>query len=62
MGRTEELKEGSAYADYDADGVLLGVELLGPCEIAVLDRIADRESEPVREFLKTSVPRRLILA
>jgi hypothetical protein len=29
---TQELCEGSAFADYAADGLLLGVELLGPWE------------------------------
>jgi uncharacterized protein YuzE len=62
VAETKEIKEGSAYADYDADGVLLGIELLGPCEVAVLDRIADNEPEPVRQFLKSSVPRGLVLA
>jgi uncharacterized protein YuzE len=59
---TKEIKEGLAYADYDANGLLLGIELLGPCELAVLDSLADKEPEPVRRFLKNSVPRGLVPA
>jgi hypothetical protein len=62
VAETRELKEGLAYADYDGEGVLLGVELLGPCEVEVLDRIADQEPEPVQRFLKGSVPRGLVPA
>lgn len=62
VAQTKELKEGLLYADYDADGLLLGIELLGPCEAEVLDRIADGEPEPVRRFLKGSVPRGLVPA
>jgi uncharacterized protein YuzE len=57
---TKELEEGIAYADYDADGSLLGIELLGPCDVAVLDRIADNEPEPVKGFLRSSPPRGLV--
>jgi hypothetical protein len=59
---TREIKEGIVYADYDAQDALLGVELLGPCEIAVLDGIAVNEPEPVRDFLKTSPPCGMLLA
>ena len=57
--RTEEVKEGYAYADYDADGLLLGIELLGPCEVAVLESLAEGESEPVKRFLRGGLPREL---
>jgi hypothetical protein len=62
VARTKEIKEGLAYADYDAEGVLLGIELLGPCDVKELDGIADNEPEPVRGFLKKSVPRGLVPA
>jgi hypothetical protein len=57
---TREIAEGVAYADYNSEGLLLGVELLGPCDAGVLDRVADAEPEPVRAFLKESPPRGLI--
>ncbi len=59
---TKEVKEGVVYADYDAHGLLLGVELLAPCEVEVLDRIAQREPESVRRFLTGSAPRGLVPA
>jgi uncharacterized protein YuzE len=59
---TKEMKEGVAYADYDAHGLLLGVELLAACEVEVLDRIAQREPESVRRFLTGSAPRGLVPA
>ena len=36
--RRVELLAGVAYADYDAGGQLLGVELLGLCEVDVPER------------------------
>jgi hypothetical protein len=59
---THEVAEGRAFADYDAQGLLLGIELLAPCEVAVLDRIAEREPEPVRRFVRGSPPRELVSA
>ncbi len=44
-------------ADYDPNGHLLGIEILAPCEIAVLDKIARRESKPIKNFLRNSIPR-----
>jgi hypothetical protein len=41
--------------------MLLGVELLGPCEAEVLDGVADKEPEPVRGFLVNSPPRGMVL-
>jgi uncharacterized protein YuzE len=61
VAETREISEGRAFADYDASGMLLGIELLGPCEAAVLDQIAAQEPEPVRQFVKGSAPRELIL-
>jgi hypothetical protein len=62
VARTEEVEPGVAYADYDGNGLLLGIELLGPCQTAVLDRVAQGEAEPVRAFLSDVIPRGLIAA
>ena len=59
---TREVKEGGAFADYDANGVLLGVELLAPCEVEVLEGIAAQEPEPVKRFLRGGAPRELVPA
>jgi uncharacterized protein YuzE len=58
---TVELADGRANADYDSEGNLLGVELLAPCDITVLDSIAKEEDEPVRRFFRSSPPRSLVL-
>ena len=57
VDETREFADGNVLADYDADGVLLSVEVLGPCQVQILtDKVARRESEEVREFLKNSLP------
>src|SRR5437870_3748254 len=57
---TREVSEGCAFADYDGVGMLLGIELLAPCSVAVLDQIAATEPEPVKRFLRGSPPRELV--
>ena len=45
----QEISDGVVYADYDAAGMLLGVEMLGPCATEVLGGVADKEApSPVR--------------
>jgi uncharacterized protein YuzE len=62
VARTKEIKEGVVYADYDASGRLLGIELLGPCDVSVLDKIAEREPRPIKQFLANGAPRELVVA
>lgn len=59
---TREVVEGRAFADYDAAGLLLGVELLAPCAVDVLDRIAATEPEAIRQFLRGGPPPALVSA
>jgi uncharacterized protein YuzE len=59
---TREYAAGRALADYDRKGKLLGVELLGPCEVAVLDKISRNEPAPIKTFLRGSIPRQMALA
>jgi uncharacterized protein YuzE len=59
---TKELVDGTAYADYDRHGALLGIELLGPCKVAVLDRRINTEPASVRRFVKRSMPRQMAIA
>jgi uncharacterized protein YuzE len=60
--RVRELAEGNAFANYDSQGRLIGIELLGPCEVTVLDRIARREPQPVKNFLRKTIPREMAIA
>jgi len=59
---TREILEGVAFADYGEEGCLLGVEFLAPCEVAVLDRLAESEPEPIRGFLRQGVRRRMLVS
>jgi hypothetical protein len=59
---TKEISEGIAFADYGADGILLGIELLAPCGVELLDRISEKEAEPVRRFLQRGVRKEMIRA
>jgi uncharacterized protein YuzE len=64
-GKAAVVKEraaGSVFVNYDKYGEILGVELLAPCEITVLDRITRREPRQVRNFFRQSVPRQMAIA
>jgi uncharacterized protein YuzE len=58
--QVKEFAEGRAFADYDRKGQLLGIELLAPCEIKVLDRIASKEPIAIKNFLRGSAPREMV--
>ena len=57
---TREVSEGTAFADYAKNGWLLGLELLGPCKVTVLDKLAKKEPQPIKRFLLGSPPRELV--
>jgi Protein of unknown function (DUF2283) len=59
---TKEVVEGVAFADYGEEGFLLGVEFLSPCEVGVLDRLAEKEPEPIRGFLRHGVRQRMLVS
>jgi uncharacterized protein YuzE len=52
--RVEEFADGAAFADFDKQGRLLGIELLAPCEIALLESIA--KNPRAKRFVRESVP------
>src|SRR5687767_14646266 len=62
VSETKEISEGVAFADYGADGALLGIELLAPCQVSVLDRVSEHEPEPVRRFLRGGLRKEMIFA
>ena len=62
VAQTTEVSEGVAFADYGPDGLLLGIELLAPCAVEILDRISEKEPEPVRHFLRRGVRKEMICA
>jgi hypothetical protein len=62
VAQTKEISEGVAYADYGADGCLLGIELLAPCRAELLDHVSEKETEPVRSFLRRGVRKAMFVA
>jgi hypothetical protein len=60
--RVRELVSGKAFANYSARGRLLGIELLAPCKVKVLETIANKEPTEVKVFLRTSIPRAMAVA
>lgn len=59
---TKEVFDGKAFADYDEDGNLIGVELIAPCKVEVWDKIIRKEPKPIKNFIRGAMPRDLILA
>src|SRR3954453_3076918 len=56
VAETREIEKGVAFADYDPEGTLLGVELLAPCPLPVLDRLPPGEAPPPPRFLPRGRP------
>jgi uncharacterized protein YuzE len=56
---TKEVLGGKVFADYNSKGELLGVEMLGPCEVKVLDQITEVPRE--RQFILSHTPRAMLL-
>ena len=68
-GRVRETREfagGKAYADYDVHGHLIGIEILEPCRVSIVDKIAEDEPKELRKlakkFMKDSTPSVMIAA
>jgi len=63
---TREFADGAAFADYDKNGYLLGIELLAPCSIAVVDQLAANEPvanrRRVKRFMRSVGPREFLAA
>ena len=58
--KTVEYANGKVFADYDRAGKLLGVEILAPCEVQLLLKIATTAKE--RTFLKSHIPAGMLVA
>ena len=63
---TREFANGNVFADYDKHGAVLGIELLGPCRVSIVDKLAS--SEPVamrnrtKRFMRDVGPRKMVAA
>lgn len=49
-----EYADGNVFADFDKDGNLLGIEVLGPCDAKTIERIAKRAA--VKNFVRSAMP------
>ena len=65
VAETVEFNDGIVFADYDRNGYVLGVELLGPCTVAVMDKVAEHESSvakrAMKKVLKSTGPREIVI-
>jgi hypothetical protein len=59
VAKTKEYADGLAFADYDRNGNLLAIELLGPCETKILDKIAGQAD--AKRFIRTAAPRAMLV-
>lgn len=57
-----ELADGNAFANYGARGQLLGIELLAPCKVNVLDQVASKEPKEVQDFIRQKIPQEMAVA
>ncbi len=57
VATTKEYADGAVFADYDKHGELLGLEMLSPCKVTVLDKL--NMPQPALKFVKGSMPRRM---
>jgi uncharacterized protein YuzE len=58
---TKEFDRGKVFVDYNSAGELLGIEMLAPSTVAILDRVTKNEPES-RQFVRRSVPREMALS
>ena len=63
---TREFADGAAFADYNKKGELLGIELLSPCRVSIVDQLAANEPTSVRRktknFMRQAGPRQMVAA
>ena len=58
--QTIEIVDGYAYADYNRRGELIGIELLGPCDVSVVDKIR-KADVAAKSFIRSSAPRGILV-
>jgi uncharacterized protein YuzE len=63
VARTREIVEDVLLADYDAEGQLVGIEILAPIKAAQIVRLVQQpQRAPFLKFLRQSAPQELIHA
>lgn len=64
-GKVHTVKEhagGAVLANYNRKGELLGIEVIAPCRVSILDRIGRQDSQATRKFFRNALPRELVEA
>jgi uncharacterized protein YuzE len=62
VAKTEEIDEDSLLADYDSNGVLIGLEILAPVRINDLAKLVDKSIRPsFRKFVRHAAPQEFVL-
>jgi hypothetical protein len=57
--KVREFADGNAFANYNEKGELLGIELLGPCKVEVVDKIAKRDD--LKKFIRSAAPSAMLV-
>lgn len=64
VAETREFAGGAAMADYNKNGELIGVEMIAPCKISVLDKIIKDEPPSIRshakKFIRDNTPVKML--
>ena len=61
VAKVREFSDGNALVNYNSDGELLGIELLAPCNVSVVDKIAKKDSV-VKRFVRSNAPRQMLVS
>jgi hypothetical protein len=59
--KVRELEGGAAFANYGRKGELLGIEILAPCHLSVLDKLSQSDL-PTKTFIRKNMPPGMVLA
>ncbi|MCH7987788.1 MAG: DUF2283 domain-containing protein [Planctomycetes bacterium] len=63
---TREFADGAAFADYNNRGELIGIELLAPCRVTIVNQLAANESPTVRQrtkkYMREAGPRWMVVS
>lgn len=64
VAKTKEVSgPAEVLADYDANGRLVGIEILSPVRLSKLAELVDRpRRKPFRKFVRTAAPEELVCA
>jgi len=58
--KVREFADGNAFANYSRSGALLGIELIGPCKVSVVDQITKRD-ERAKRFVRRTAPKPMLV-